>query len=130
MAARKPQREDAEVSAFMAALEHPMKAQLEALRRALLAVSPRVSEGLKWNAPSFRTTEWFATFNLPKQGARLVLHLGAKAKGVTVKLDDPRGLLAWRGGERALITFTDGADLEAKLPAVKALVKQWLSAVG
>lgn len=127
MAARKKSGD--EVEAFMAALEHPMKPQLEALRRALLSVSPRISEGIKWNAPSFRTTEWFATYNLPKQGARLVLHLGAKAKDVALKLDDPRGLLAWRGGERAIITFTDGADLEEKLPAVKALVKQWIAAL-
>jgi hypothetical protein len=49
--------------------------------------------GTKWNAPSFRTTEFFATLNLrAKDGVDrvwLVLHLGAKVKDNAKDLQIP-----------------------------------------
>jgi hypothetical protein len=55
---------DAAVAAFLRGLEHPLKQELEAVRRLILAASPTIHEGIKWNAPSFRTDEYFATMNL------------------------------------------------------------------
>ena len=69
------------VSAYMAALEHPHKALVEALRRAVLGADPAIAEGIKWNAPSFRTHEYFATTHLrTKDGVGLILHLGARPR--------------------------------------------------
>ena len=45
----------------MLQLEHPHKPAIELLRRLVLGVDPSVREGIKWNAPSFRTGEYFAT---------------------------------------------------------------------
>lgn len=45
---------EAAVAEFLRRLEHPLKAEIEALRRVLLAADPAVREGIKWNAPSFR----------------------------------------------------------------------------
>jgi len=71
---------DKAVAAFMAALDDPRKPVLEAVRHAILAASPLIAEGIKWNAPSFRTSEYFATTNLnPKGGGvRLILHTGRR----------------------------------------------------
>jgi len=60
------------VDAFMAALDHPFKVEIEAIRQAILGADPRIREGIKWNAPSFRTTEYFATTHLAKDRACLV----------------------------------------------------------
>jgi hypothetical protein len=69
------------VDRFMAALEHPHKPEIEALRQAICAVDPSIAEGVKWNAPSWRTTDYFATTHLrAKTGFGLILHLGAKAR--------------------------------------------------
>jgi hypothetical protein len=72
------------VEAFMAGLEHPLKPAIEAVRALVLGVDPAVSEGIKWNAPSFRTSKWFATLNLRARGGEervwLVLHPGAKKR--------------------------------------------------
>ena len=65
----------------MATLEHPFKPEIEAIRRLMLGVDPGVREGIKWNSPSFRTTEYFATTNLrSKAGIGVILHLGARVR--------------------------------------------------
>jgi hypothetical protein len=93
------------VDRFMAALEHPHKPEIEALRQAICAVDPSIAEGVKWNAPSWRTTDYFATTHLrAKTGFGLILHLGAKARDMPdgrLAIADPGGLLKWLGKDRA-----------------------------
>lgn len=121
------------VDQFMAALAHPHKPEIEALREAMLAVHPSIAEGIKWNAPSWRTTEYFATTHLRgKAGFSLILHLGAKARELPaggIAIADPSGLLKWLGPDRAQIEFTSAADFAAKLPALPALIRQWITHV-
>ena len=70
-----------EVDEFMQALDHPRKAEIEALRTIIRGADKSITEGNKWNAPSYRTVEWFATMNLrSKTGMQVILHLGAKGK--------------------------------------------------
>ena len=118
------------VDGFLAALDHPLKPAILAVRDILLGTSG-VTEGIKWNAPSFRTTEWFATFHLrAKAGVMVVLHLGAKARvgdGITVA--DPDGLLTWLGKDRASVTFADVVDVAAKRGAFAALIRRWVEHV-
>lgn len=53
------------MDAYLAALRHPMKADVERMRKAILAAAPGVTEQVKWNAPSFRTAkDYLCTFNL------------------------------------------------------------------
>jgi hypothetical protein len=123
---------DPAVAAFMAALDDPRRPVLEAVRQAILAASPEIAEGIKWNAPSFRTSEFFATTNLHPKGAgvRLILHTGAKvrASGVhSVAIDDPAGLLTWLATDRAMVTFADGAEVAAKRSALQAILKTWIA---
>ncbi|MBU2277971.1 MAG: DUF1801 domain-containing protein [Gammaproteobacteria bacterium] len=120
----------AAVDAFIAGLDHPFKTEISLLREAVLAADPTIEEGVKWNAPSFRTTEYFATTHLrSKIGVGLVLHLGAKMKDVPVDglmIDDPAALLKWLGKDRALVEFASAVEMEAKIPALQALLQQWL----
>lgn len=123
----------AAVDQFMAALDHPFKAEIETLRRAILAVDPAIAEGIKWNAPSWRTTDYFATTHLRgKAGFSLILHLGAKDRALPAggpAIDDPTGLLKWLGKDRAQVEFGTAADLQAKLPVLQALLRQWITYV-
>ncbi len=121
---------DPAVVAFLRELDHPLKREIESIRKLLLGVSPAIREGIKWNAPSFRTTEYFATFNLRTQDRiRLILHMGAKAKATAktgVEVADPKGLLEWLAKDRCLVTIRDGKDLQAKRGALKALLREWI----
>lgn len=115
------------VDAFMAALEHPHKKEVQAIRALILGADDAIEEGVKWNAPSFRTTEYFATFHLrAKQGVQVVLHLGARVKagGAKVNLDSP--LITWLGKDRAMVTFSDGKDVKAKSKAFQQLISEWI----
>lgn len=122
-----------DVDAFLAALEHPHKAEILALRQTILAADPRIAEGIKWNAPSFRTSEWFATFHLrAKGGAQVILHFGAKVRDKSTAraaIADPDVLLEWLGTDRASVKFRDAADVEAKRSAFAAVLRQWIEHV-
>jgi hypothetical protein len=122
-----------EVDAFLAALDHPRKAEILALRRIILGADARIAEGIKWNAPSFRTTEWFATFHLrAKAGVQVILHFGARVRdrsGARGAIADPQSLLSWLAADRASVTFRDAAEVQAKGAAFAAVIRQWIEQV-
>ena len=116
-----------ETGAFMAALDHPLKADIETVRKLILGVSPEISDGVKWNSLSFRKSDWFATVNLrSKDVIQLVFHTGAKAKdNPDLKIPDEGGLLLWLAKDRALVTLGAGKTLKANRAAFEAIVKAW-----
>ncbi|WP_437730106.1 DUF1801 domain-containing protein [Sorangium sp. So ce1335] len=118
------------VIAFLRELEHPLKQEIEAVRRIILAVSPEIREEIRWNAPSFRTTEHFATFNLrAKDRVRLILHMGAKVKSTATKgveIADPAGLLEWLAKDRCLVTLRDGKEIEERRAALESILRAWI----
>lgn len=121
----------AAVDQFMAGLEHPHKAAIEELRRIICGADPSIAEGVKWNAPSFRTTDYFATTHLrTKDGIGVALHLGAKVRETPAfQLEDPRGLLKWLAKDRALVSFAGVEDVKAHAEALQAIVRQWIASV-
>ena len=118
----------AEVDSFIAELEHPHKPAIEAIRRVVCGADPAIAEGIKWNAPSFRTAGYFATTHLrAKQGVGLILHLGAKVRDLPgVTIDDPDGLLTWLARDRAIVTFANGDEVRNRKAALEHIVRQWI----
>lgn len=118
------------VNALLAALDHPSKSEIEAIRGAILMADPVIQEGVKWNAPSFRTHEYFATTNLrEKEGVGVILHLGAKVRELGpqgVNVPDPSHLLKWLATDRAAVKFTSMQDFNAKQGAFIELVRAWI----
>lgn len=109
-----------DVDAYMTTLDHPLKAEVQVLREMIKGVDPRITEQVKWNAPSFSYKGYMATFNLrATQHVHLVWHNG-------VVLEDPAGLLEGSYPDRRMTYFVSMADVEAKGPAFEALVRQWV----
>jgi hypothetical protein len=128
----KSRKQAATVHSFIAELEHPLKDEIVALRQLLLDANPAISEEVKWNAPSFRTSEHFATMHLrAKDSVQLILHLGARSKRAIPSdaIADPAALLKWLGPDRASVTFTSADDLTQKSDALVAIVRQWIKHV-
>ena len=122
--------EPSSVDEYLAALEHPHKRGVQALRKVILSLDPRIMEEVKWNAPSFRLRDYFATFRLhPVPMFQLVLHTGAKSKGSPkqFRLDDPSGLVKWAAKDRCTISFESDADALAKRDAVTGIMKDWIA---
>jgi hypothetical protein len=122
---------DDEVGAFMRDLDHPLKADIDAVRKLVLGASPAIAEGIKWNSVSFRKADWFATFHLrSRDTVQLVFHTGAKAKdSPEMKIPDPDGLIKWLAKDRCLVTLGSGKTLKANADMFKAIVQAWLKYV-
>ena len=122
-----------EVDDFMHKLDHPMKTELEALRALILGTDPTIAESIKWNAPSFRTTEYFATANLRSTDAvQLIMHFGAKVGDISttgVAINDPNGLLTWLAKDRATVKFRDMTAIVTNGTALVDIVRQWITHV-
>jgi hypothetical protein len=120
-------RFDPAATALLDGLDHPLRAEIDAVRSLILSADSTISEGVKWNSASFRTVEWFATVHWRnREAVQIVLHLGAKMKGKTVAVDDPEGLLNWLAKDRAMLTFPCG-PLKAKTGRVVAkLIREWI----
>ena len=123
----------ASVEAFLASLDHPLKSEILAVRQIILGADPSIAEGIKWNAPSFRTSEYFATFHLrAKEGVQVILHLGAKAREGSASgmaIADPESLLEWLAKDRASAKFRDLKDIGAKRSAFADVIRQWIKHV-
>lgn len=66
------------VDEFIAKLEHPLKAELEAVRSIIVNANPKIEEDVKWGGPSFFYKEDLATFNPRiKNYVALIFHKGA-----------------------------------------------------
>lgn len=115
----------------MATLVHPHKDAVELLRTIVRGADGSIAEDLKWEALSFRTTEYFATtYVRALESIGLVLHLGAKAReDPMLDLPDPDRLLEWLGRDRAIVRFTGVDHVRAREAALQALIREWIKYV-
>jgi len=110
------------VDAWFADYSNPQKPLAQAVREVVLAADPRVTEAIKWQAPTFVYAGNIASF-YPKAKAHVALmfHKGAS-------LPDPTGLLEGTGEVSRVAKFLDHDDLEAKREALTDLIRAWVSA--
>ncbi len=108
-----------EVDAWMAKYDNPQKPLLDAVRRTILMADKRMSECIKWQAPTFTYKGNLASF-YPKAKAHvsLMFHSGATIAG-----DFPS--LEGSGGTARSMKFADASDLERKSSELQRLVKAW-----
>jgi hypothetical protein len=110
-------------------LSHPYKAGIDRLRGAIKEIDSRIVEEIKWNAPSFKLDDHFATFKLyPPKHIPIVLHTGAKPKTLqrAFTLDDPYKLLKWPAIDRCVLTLQSSAQAAELEKVVLKMVKEWI----
>ena len=120
-----------EVAQYMAALEHPLKAEIETVRAAILASDKAITERIKWKAPSFvHGGDDRVTFRLAPKGIfQVIFHRGAKVKDTAgFAFEDDSGLLEWLAPDRGVVTLKDAKDVKAKKAALVKLVGRWMKA--
>lgn len=101
--------------------ENPQKELVRAVRSVILDVDSRMSEAIKWKAPTFMFRGNLASF-YPRstKHVALMFHTGAT-------LPDPTGLLEGEGGTSRVARFADADDLATKAYALRDLVRAWIS---
>ena len=125
-----------QVDTFLRALDHPLLSVVRKAREAVLSASPSIGEEIKWNAPSFyyagqmKPTDpklyarYLVSFNLFKKDCLRLIFLRAGG------LSDPTGLLEgdYEDGRRIAL-LSSLADIRAKAPALKAVLRQQLAQI-
>lgn len=111
------------VDAYMRDVDHPFKAEMEAVRSIILGASSKISERIKWNAPSFYYKEDLGAFH-PRatEYAHLIL-LFPSGAGIPTKST----LLEGKQKDRREAKFYSLADIESKKPALERLVRDWVA---
>jgi hypothetical protein len=113
-----------EVDAWFESYENPQKDLVQAVRDVILDADARVTEAIKWKAPTFVYRGNIASFYpKTKSHASLMFHTGAS-------LPDPHGLLAGEGDTSRVARFESLADLAEKSPALRELIAAWIESKG
>lgn len=120
------------VDQFMQRLDHPLKAEIEAVRAIILGADAGITEQIKWNAPSFcYQGDDRVTFRLhpSNQFFQLIFHRGAKVKEPReIAIQDDAGLLEWVASDRATLSLRSMDEVQTHADALKSLVSQWVKA--
>lgn len=105
------------VDDYMAKLEHPYKAEVQALREIILGVHPGIREEVKWNAPSFSYKDYIATFNLrTHEHVHLIFH---NPNIASIQSD----ILHGDYPDRRMTYFTSMDDVNAKTAELVRVVR-------
>ncbi|MCF0062494.1 DUF1801 domain-containing protein [Dyadobacter chenwenxiniae] len=113
-----------QVAAYMEELQHPLKAEIEAIRSIIKDANPEIKERIKWNAPSYYTTSDLLTFNPRLQTkVHLVFHHIAIVQIASEFLEGDYK-------DRRMMYFTDMADVEAKKVLLQTILNQYVRLVG
>lgn len=108
-----------DVDAWLEAYDNPMKPVVAAMRDTILAADARITETIKWQAPTFVYKGNMASFfPKAKKHASLMFHKGAEIPGSFANLG---------GDGRQARTFKVAslADLEAKAGELAAITRAW-----
>jgi len=117
------QNDRSAVEAYLREIDHPFKAEMEAVRAIILGVSDKISERIKWNAPSFFYKDDLGAFHVrATEYAHLILLFPGGAG-----MDDKSGLLEGNHKDRREAKFHSMDDVKAKQRALEKLVKNWIA---
>lgn len=97
-----------QVQAYMEPLEHPLKAEIEAVRDIIKQSDSKISERIKWNAPSYYYKEDMVTIHVKaQQHVHLVFHYPA-----IVQIQSEASLGDYK--DRRMVYFKDITEVQEK----------------
>jgi hypothetical protein len=113
-----------EVDAWMANYDNPQNASVQRIREIIMAADERITEAIKWQAPTFMYKGNLASF-FPnaKAHASLMFHTGAEIPGEFAHLEGD-------GDKARTMKFADLQEVEARKGELEAIVKAWIEMKG
>lgn len=119
-----------EVTKFLDQQNHPLRAEIEQLRKIILESDNEIVENIKWNGPNYAVAgDDRITMRIqPPKQIQLIFHRGAKKleQPKNKLIEDKSGLLAWKENDRAVATFKNSAEIMAAKPTLETVVKSWI----
>ena len=112
-----------EVNLYMQALEHPLKKEIEFVRKIILESNPNILEQVKWNAPSFRHKYDFVTFHVRSlDKVHLIFH-----HPYIVQINSP--LLQGDYKDRRMVYMKNKVEIDAASKELQRIIRQWVELV-
>lgn len=114
------------MNAYLAHLKHPLKVEIAAVRTVIMQASDKISERVKWDAPTFYFKVDLATFDLHStKFVHLILLFPEE-----MIVPDEDGLIEVDHENRREVTFRNLAEIAARKPALQKLVRNFVTAMG
>ena len=108
------------VDEFLSKLEHPLKAELEAVRSIIVKANSKMEEDVKWGGPSFFYKQDLATFNPRiKNYVALIFHKGEL-------LDIKSDFLEEATKGKVYAKFYSMEDVTANKELIEKMVNSWI----
>src|SRR5262252_1632251 len=108
-----------DVDTWLRSYDNPMKDVVMRMREIILAADPRMSECIKWQAPTFTYEGNLASFfPKSKQHASLMFHLGARIPGSHPRLEGS-------GDTGRVLKVGSLADAERAKRDIERIVQAW-----
>jgi hypothetical protein len=118
-----PKPDDAKkVSEYLSTTDHPFKAEMAAVRAIIMNANSKISERIKWNAPSFFYQADMAAFNPHTTKFLQVVFIFPKGL-----VNDGSGLLQGDYKDRRVARFSDMQDVKSKQAALEQVVNDWVA---
>ena len=121
-----------EVTAFLDALNHPMRAEIEELRHVILQTDSSIAENIKWNGPNYtyRNEDRITMKIQPPKQIQLIFHRGVKklAQPDSRLIEDESKLLVWKENDRAIVTFKTLDEIRNAQTEIARIVQKWIKA--
>jgi hypothetical protein len=105
----------------MKTLEHPLKAEMEAVRAIIIKASSKITEDFKWGGPSYFYKEDMATINPKiKNYVAVIFHQGSL-------IMDDSGMFEEATKGKAYAKFYSMDDVTKHKTALTKAVKSWIT---
>lgn len=113
-------------------MQHPQEDIIQLLRNIIKQTSNELSEGVKWNSPSYSLDgNDIITFNFHYNGyVSLVFHTGPKGKDTHTNkplFKDETQLLEWVADKRAIVKISTIDQLEAIKSDIEKIIHIWIN---
>lgn len=109
---------------LMATSDHPLKAEIQELRKIIMAADPRLAERVKWNAPSYYFNVDLAAFNLRQ--TKFVQLIMLFPNGLVA---DPSGIMLGDWKDRRELRFKDMNEVNSRKDALQEIIKNWFTTI-
>jgi hypothetical protein len=121
-----------EVTAFLDSLNHPLRNEIEELRKSILIADRGLTENKKWNGPNYcyNDQDRITMRIQPPKQLQLVFHRGAKTleQPQNRLIDTNSKLLIWKENDRAVVTFKNMQEIKDAQTDLAKIVLDWIYA--
>ncbi|CAN5207966.1 hypothetical protein BH09BAC1_BH09BAC1_03780 [soil metagenome] len=121
----KKQNKTPTVDELMAALEHPLKVEIEAVRAIILNANHKIAERVKWNSPSFHYNKLdLAAIHTRSHDCVHIIFVFYNGDMI-----ESKGLLEGDYKDRRMAKFYSMEDIIDKKTALEKVVNEWVELI-